>query len=116
MNRFCSLLWHVPGNAWRGALAGAPLTQWWRAGAGIAMTAMAVLLIWIIWKGPWDRSVEADRLNWLGYMAMGTLFIVGVAIVALMDVRVAFRASRQGLDANIAGDDAPPIASPGQGA
>jgi hypothetical protein len=101
MRNALSLLWHIPGNIWRGAIAAAPLTQWWRAGAALAMSWLLLLLILIIWQGPWTLRVEGQRLDWLGYIALGTLAIVAVAIIALMDVGAKLKASRDGIEVDV---------------
>lgn len=102
-------IWDIPGNAWRGALAAASVTLWWRFGAVVIVTAIVGALIWVIWKGPWTLAVQASRLDWLGWNSMAGWFVIVVGVVALMDFRLNFRASRTGIEANMAGEhDDPP--------
>lgn len=109
---FLETVWHAPGRAWAGALKAAPITLWWRFGAVMIVTGIVGGLILIFWKGPWSAAVERARLDWLGWNSMAGWFVIVICIVALMDFRLNFRASRAGVEANMAGDhdDAPPLA------
>lgn len=104
-------IWHAPGRAWAGALKAAPITIWFRFGAVMIVTGIVGGLIWIFWRGPWSASVERSRLDWLGWNSMAGWFVIVICIVALMDFRLNFRASRSGIEANMAGehDDPPPL-------
>ncbi len=107
---FLEILWHAPGRTWAAMLRAASITLWWRFGAVLIVTGIVGALIWIIWKGPWTLAVQLDRLNWLGWNSMAGWFVIVICIVALMDFRLNFRASRSGVEANMAGDhenDAP---------
>jgi len=109
--RAASLIWNLPGNAWRGAIAAANVTLWWRFGAAILVTGLFAWIIWIFWKGrfwPGDGNAWHVRGDWLGWFGMSCAFLLLVCIVALMDFRLNFRASRTGIEANMAGDEDPP--------
>lgn len=103
-----SQLWHIPGRAWAAALKAAPMRQWWQAGGQVAMTLFAAGVVAILWLGPWTEAVEGKRVDWLGTVAVGALFIVLVYGVAMNDLRLNMRAGRGGIEANMSGEDDPP--------
>lgn len=103
-----SLIWHMPGRVWAGMLAAAPVTVWQRFGGAVMVTVGVGALIWIIWRGPWSPAVEGDRLDWLGLYGVLLILALIVCIVALFDFRLNFKASRTGIEANMAGEDDPP--------
>lgn len=105
--RAASLIWHMPGRAWAGALKAAGLPLWWRFGAAVMVSLMIWALIWIVWQGPWPDAAWSKRLDWLGWYGMAAWFALIICVVALFDFRLNFRASRQGIEANMAGDDDP---------
>ena len=108
MSRWPSLIWHIPGRVWAGMMQAAPVTVWQRFGGAVVVTAGVAGLILIIWKGPWSLTVEGARLDWLGLFGVMLIVALIVCIVALFDFRLSFRASRTGIEANMAGDDGPP--------
>lgn len=105
-------LWHAPGRAWAGALKAAGITTWFRFGAALVVSATIHLLIWIAWKGPWPAEAWRTRIDFMFWNSMAGWFALIICIVALFDFRLAFRASRSGVEANMAGEheDAPPLA------
>lgn len=113
MKHALSLLWNMPGRMWAGMLKAAPITVWQRFGGAVMVTVGVAALILIIWKGPWTLAVEGKRLDWLGLYGVLLILALIVCIVALFDFRLNFRASRTGIEANMAGDDheAPPLAT-----
>lgn len=106
-----SMLWHMPGKIWAGALKAAHVTLWWRFGAAVVVSGLVTLLIWIIWQGPWSAGVEAERLDWLGWFGVLLIVALIICVVALFDFRVSLQASRAGLSLTADGhdDDAPKV-------
>lgn len=107
-----SLIWNWPGNAWRGAIAAANVTLWWRFGAAIMVTGLFAWIIFIFWRARfWPPEAWQVRGQWLGWFGMACAFLLVICIVALMDFRLNFRASRAGVEANMAGErDPTPLA------
>lgn len=102
-----STVWNAPGRIWDGALRAASITVWMRFGASLVVSLGIGSMAWIIWKGPWTDRVEAARLDWLGWALLMLIFTQVICIVALFDFRLNFRASRQGIEANMAGEEDP---------
>lgn len=76
---------------WAAMLKAAPLRLWAMILGAPVVTALAGTLIWIVWKGGWDASLQAVQLNILGwtlYIAMG---LITVIIVSLASVSVKAR-------------------------
>ena len=113
MSAWPSLIWHMPGRIWAGMMAAAPVTVWQRFGGAVVVTLGVAGLILIIWRGPWPLALAAARLDWLGLYGVLLILTLIVCIVALFDFRLSFRASRSGIEANMAGDDheTPPLAT-----
>lgn len=111
MSDWPSLIWHMPGRIWAGMMAAAPVTVWQRFGGAVVVTLGVAALILIIWRGPWPSSLAAARLDWLGLYGVLLILTLIVCIVALFDFRLAFKASRTGIEASMAGDDHEPIAT-----
>lgn len=110
MNHWPSLIWHMPGRVWAGMLRAAPMPLWWRAGAAVVLTGIFAGVIAIFWRAKfWPPEAWELRGNWLGYMGLSAAFTLLISIVALMDLRLNFRASRTGIEANMAGDDEAPL-------
>jgi hypothetical protein len=102
---FLRWLVSLPGSIWRAMLRAAPMRRWWQAGAAMSMTMFAAGLVLILWLGPWTLAVEAKRVDGIVIICLAVLFIVLVSIVAMNDMNLSLKASRNGLDANISPDD-----------
>jgi hypothetical protein len=77
-------------QVWNAMLKAAPLRFWAINGAAIVMTVFASGLVWIVWKGPWDASLQTVQLNILGWglwLALGMIGII-VASIAAVDVKI----------------------------
>lgn len=99
-------VWRMPGNAWHAALKAANITLWWRFGAALVVSLTIAMLIYIFWRASfWPAEAWRVRADWLGYTLMWSCFTQIICIVAIMDFRLNFRASRQGIEANMAGDE-----------
>lgn len=93
------------------------------AGGGIACTAFAAAILYAIaWK-EWPASVAAARIDWLGWMGMAALFLIGIVLTSYGFVlgRRAWKAKGPGgLEFEASGGedepDAPVIASGPAGA
>jgi multisubunit Na+/H+ antiporter MnhB subunit len=72
-----------PGRAW--------LSPNWRrsvlalvfAGAGMALTCLAVWLAWSVLNAPWPESLAAARLRIIGVSLYGTLGLMGLVLTGL---------------------------------
>ena len=73
---------------WTALLKAAPLRLWALLSAGPALTAGAIGLVGIIWKGEWPLALAAKRLDFLGWSLLIVLFLIAVIVVALAAVRV----------------------------
>lgn len=96
-----STVWHMPGGAWRGAIAAGPLRLWLQFGAALVMTGMLALVAVILWLGPWSGEVELKRVDAFALLSLALCFVVIVCIVGLMDLRLNFSASKDGLRADM---------------
>lgn len=101
----------MPGRIWAGMMKAAPVTIWQRFGGAVVVTMGVAGTYWIIWKGPWPIALAPARLDWLGLYGVLLILTLIVCIVALFDFRLSFRANRQGIEANMAGEDHEPIAT-----
>jgi hypothetical protein len=93
-----SLLWHIPGRAWAGAMKAAPLRTWLTAGAGMAWTVMSGWLVWFL-----NDKLRGGDAFWIIESA---LLLVAAGIVALAGVEIALRGGKDGVSLNI-GQDKP---------
>ena len=57
-------------------------------GAGPALTLAAAGLTLIVWKGGWDRTLQAQQLSLLGWALLANWLLLGVVVAALASVRV----------------------------
>jgi hypothetical protein len=99
-------LWHIPGNAWRGALKASPLRVWLLAGAAIALTVTAGALVWIVWRGGWPDRLAGQQLTIVGWALLANLALLGLVNVAMTAVKVSAQGPG-GLRIEMEPDDAP---------
>ena len=57
-------------------------------GAGPALTATSAALTLIVWKGGWDRTLQAQQLAVLGWALLANWLLLGVVVVALASVKL----------------------------
>lgn len=100
-----SAVWNIPGRAWVAMNKAASITVWQRFGGALVVSALVLLVIWIIWKGPWSTDSELVRLEWLGRYGVMLIGALVICIVALFEFRLNFAASKTGITANVEGDD-----------
>jgi len=93
---------------WRAALAAAPLRIWALFLGAVPLTAGAVSLVLIIWRGGWPAYLARVQLDILGWALMATYGLIGMIVVALAAIKVSGRGPG-GLGFEIDGDgpDAP---------
>lgn len=103
--RALSVLWHAPGRTWAGMMRAGSLATWAQIGAGIALTLFTAGVVAILWRGPWTVAVETQRVNGLTWIALGSLFVVLSALVAIAGLRLGLNAGKDGLRASIERDD-----------
>lgn len=78
------------------------------AGAGVALTGLAVWLAWNVLNAPWPDSLAAARLRIIGVSLYGTLGLLGLVLTGLA-MNVALRqvsASFMGADFSASGGGA----------
>lgn len=59
------------------------IMSWALMGAGIASTALAALLVVVLWMGEWSPETQVQRLDYLGYALLGALGGMGLVIVSM---------------------------------
>jgi hypothetical protein len=72
-------------------------------GAGPALTATAAGLTLIVWKGGWDRALQAQQLSLLGWALLANWLLLGVVVAALASVKLKGQAPG-GVEFEIAGE------------
>lgn len=100
-----SLIWHMPGRAWAGALAAAPWRQWAQALAAFTFTGLLLANMLIIWRGGWGPATETQRLELLGQMSIVLGVLIMLCLLAITDLAVNLSASRSGLNLSAGADD-----------
>lgn len=64
------------------------LRLWALAGAGPALTATAVGLTLIVWRGGWNAALQGQQLSILGWALLANWLLLGVVVAALASVRM----------------------------
>jgi hypothetical protein len=77
----------------------APIRDWAMFLSAPPLTALAAGLVWIVWKGGWAPARAEQQLWYLGVALLGTIFLIGVIVVALASVKV------KGFGVEVDGDD-----------
>lgn len=67
----------------------APLSTWALFGAGIAISAMQMALVVIIWAGKWPAGMEHEQLLYIGVLAIMLAIDLMAVIASLARARVA---------------------------
>lgn len=73
---------------WHGALKAAPLRIWVLIGGAPVISAFAVWLVTIVWRGGWTPDRQEQQLDFLGTSLIVTLCLLGVIVVTLAAVKV----------------------------
>jgi len=105
-----SQIWHLPSTIWRGMLAAAHITLWWRFGAAVVVSLMAALVIWIFWQGTfWPKEAWSVRGQWLGWF--GILLIAGmlISVAFLFGRELELAANKDGITIRTGDDDHEPV-------
>lgn len=110
--KLSSAIWHMPGRIAVAMLRAAAPSFWAQVGASMAMTLVFVGIGLAIWLGPWPEDRAEQQLTLLGWGFLASAFLVLVALVCILGLKVAVKASREGLDANLERDDGDPPATP----
>lgn len=107
------LLWHMPGRSAAAALRAAPASFWAQTGAAMAMTGVFIGYGLAVWLGAWPEDRAEQRLTILGWGLLSAAFLVLVALVCIMGLKLAAGLSRDGVTLNAERDDDPkPEAKP----
>ena len=93
-------------RAWSAMIRAAPLKEWTRLGAGIALTAVYLAILYAVRFG-WSPDHASEQLRILFWMAMSVALLLLVAIVATFDVNLKIDASRTGIKGDFSHDDEP---------
>ncbi len=75
-------------RVWRGMMRVAPVRLWAMIFAGPALTAYSIGVVLIVWKGPWSRGMEAQRLEILGWSLLCLHGLLAIIMVSLASVSV----------------------------
>lgn len=99
------LLWHMPGRSASAALRAAPASFWAQTGAAMAMTGVFIGYGLVVWLGPWPEDRAEQQLTILGWGLLAAAFLVLVALVCIMGLKLAAGLSRDGVTLNAERDD-----------
>lgn len=72
---------------WNAALRAAPLRLWALMAAGPALSAAAVGLVFIVWRGDWPEALRGKQLDFLGWSLLLVIGLIGVIVVTLAAVK-----------------------------
>ena len=61
----------------------AVIAVWASIGGAVSLTAYVILVTFILWKGGWEASTDLQRIDWLAWLALCALAIVGLVITGL---------------------------------
>lgn len=78
---------HRAGLVLDAMMKAAPLRMWALIMAGPVITAVDVLLIFIVWQGGWPAQLAAEQLRVLGILAFAHAAIIGVIVITLAAAR-----------------------------
>lgn len=92
------------GNIWRAAIAAAPVRFWAMVGAAIALTALAAVLIWIVWAGGWHNQ-QPRQLDILGKALWLDLGMLGLIVLALTMQHLSAKGAWGSVDVGGGGED-----------
>ena len=95
------------GRVWATMMLAGSARFWAQVGAGMALSALLMGYGLVIWLGPWPATAAGKQLDLLGQGQLIAGFLVLVALACITGTKVNFNASRQGLSANVDGDDEP---------
>lgn len=93
-------------RAFTAMLNRAPLKEWTRLGAGIAITLVFMVIIAAVRFG-WTIPTEKQRLAILGNMGWVSGLLLLVAIVSTFDINLKINASKAGFTGDFSHDDEP---------
>lgn len=91
-------------RAFTAMLNRAPLKEWTRLGAGIAITLVFMVIIAAVRFG-WTIPTEKQRLAILGNMGWVAGLLLLVAIVSTFDINLKINASKAGFTGDFSHDD-----------
>lgn len=74
-------------------------------GGAVALTIVFVGFGVVIWKGPWEISRQQQQLDLLGWGMLAAAFLVLIALVAITEITLNFKANRTGVEASVDQDD-----------
>jgi hypothetical protein len=97
---------------WAALMLAGSARFWAQVGAGVALSGLLMGYGLVIWLGPWPAGSASKQLDLLGQGQLIAGFLVLVALACITGTKVNFNASRQGLSANVDGDDEQPTTAP----
>lgn len=70
-------------------------------GGAMALTVVFVGFGVVIWRGPWREEHQSQQLDLLGWGMIASAFLILVALVAITEIALNFKASRGGIEASM---------------
>lgn len=97
---------NIIARAFTAMLNRAPLKEWTRLGAGIAITLVFMVIIAAVRFG-WTVPTQQQRLEILGNMGWVAGLLLLVAIVSTFDINLKINASKAGFTGDFSHDEEP---------
>lgn len=94
----------IVSRTWSAMMKAAPLKEWVRLGAGIALTSVFAGLIVAVRFG-WPAEQAPAQLRILGWMGLCAAVLLLVAIVSTFDINLKINASKAGFTGDFSHDD-----------
>lgn len=95
---------------WAAMMKSAGVRTWAIIGAGVILTGVDLVKVWITWKGPWPLSAASQQLDIIGWSLWADQLINAIIIIALTGIAVAASVSKTGVNLNV-GEDEHPVAT-----
>lgn len=59
------------------------IALWASIGGTMALTGFSIWLVWILWRGGWDKGTELARIEKIGLIAILIIVIMGITMTGL---------------------------------
>jgi hypothetical protein len=63
------------------------IAAWLRTLSPLALSAGAVALVAIIWRGGWPEDTAAQRIDWIGWTLIGVIIWLGLSLFLVGGIR-----------------------------
>lgn len=70
-------------RVWRALLTAAPVRFWAMVGAAVALTFIAIWMVWIVWHGGWPLAQAPRQLDIIGkalWLVLGMILLIVLAL------------------------------------